>query len=432
MKAQSFVTFTLVLLVLFVPVVSDSIMIALESDITTFVEGSDIVVYGWVMKKEFVLWHGECTTHITIDVIEMIKGKPGYGGNRVKFTVPGGECGGSIDWVEDTPDFEVGEAVFLFLSEYPNGGYHVFRFNEGKRPVQGLKVPIEYTHRGRKVIHLPIDVAIQIAKAAVKHPKATRQLEEEIKAHIRYSEMFTDTLKVKAKIIQNAAPPPTAEERAIELSNTITGLDKLADVRITASAFTLPEDDDTPILLIKKRLVDSKHLWKVSYQVDGLKHKNIANPHIKGFDVYVDTAQGQVLKIVSRDAEGLPEEFRKGIEVSNQQVCSAFGDNPLIAWDLPTVTPTYTLGDFLTGKGKIYRHYECYYILYREPDGDKRDKVFPIWLVILYGTEPIEPLKPRTLADGYVRTFEIYFVNAISGEGFPFVHITGENTDTFR
>ena len=251
----------------------------------------------------------------------------------------------------------------------------------------------------------------------------------------------------------------------IQFSNTITGLDRLASVRITAAPFTLPEDDDTPILSIKKRLVDSQHLWRVSYQVDGLQHKNITNPHIKGFDVYVDIAQGQVLKIVSRDAEGLPEEFRKGIEVSNQQVRSTFRYDPYIPWDLPSdlpiVTPAYTLGEFLTGNGRICRHYECYYILYRQrrsddsnevarfpllppqPVGrewwfnrDNREKVFPRWLVILYGADPAEegqpPPNPRTLADGYFRTLEIDFVDAMSGELFPFKYVTGENTDTFR
>ena len=69
------------------------------------------------------------------------------------------------------------------------------------------------------------------------------------------------------------------------------------------------------------------------------------------------------------------------------------------------------------------------------PDGDKPDKVFPMWLIILYGTEPIRPLvsgELPTLADGYVRTFETYFVNAISGEGSVFFYETGENIDTFK
>lgn len=463
MKAQSFVLLTLLL---FVPVVSDSLQISPEINITTFVEDSDLVVYGEVKKKEFVFRQDRCTTHITICVMEMIKGKPNVRAKHVKFTLPGGKCDVSWDIVEHTPEFEVGEEVLLFLTEY-TGDEGVFHVRGGKRLVQGLKVPIEYTFDsdGRREIHLPIDVAIQIAKAAVKHPKATRLLEEKIKEHILYSEMFTDTLKVKAKAIQEVDPPPTTEEMVIQFSNTITGLDRLASVRVTAAPFTLPEDDDTPIMSIKKRLLDSQHLWKVSYQVDALQHKNITNPHIKGFDVYVDIAQGLVLKIVSRDAEGLPEEFRKGIEVSNQQVRSTFRYDPYIRWDLPSdlpiVTPAYTLGEFLTGNGRICRHYECYYILYRQrrsddsnevahfpllppqPVGrnwwfnrDNREKVVPRWLVILYGADPAEeeqpPPKPRTLADGYFRTLEIHFVDAMDGERFPFKSVTGKNTDTFK
>ena len=92
------------------------------------------------------------------------------------------------------------------------------------------------------------------------------------------------------------------------------------------------------------------------------------NPHIVGFDVYVDVSIDKVLKIVSRDAEGLPEEFRKGIEVSNREVRSIFKENPRYIKDaLPTVKPTFKLANLLAGKGIICRHYEFYYILRRGP-----------------------------------------------------------------
>ena len=296
-------------------------------------------------------------------------------------------------------------------------------------------MPIWYTlnNGAIKIIDLPVDLVIQIAKAAAKDPEGTRRVEEEIKAHILLSEKLTDRLKLEAKAIQEAAaPPPTTEERVIQLSNTITGLDRLASVRTKVEPFTLDENDDTPILSIKKRLVDS--------QVDALRHENMVNPHIKGFDVYLDIATGQVLKIVSRDAEELPQEYRSRITVSNQQIRSTFRHD-LIKWLLPAVTPAYTLGDFLTGDGKICRHYECYYILFRTPNRVD-DKEIPMWLVIRYGTKPIEaagvgamenqpPPKPRTRADGSVRTFQIYFVDATSGEVSPFKFSLGED-DTFR
>lgn len=233
-------------------------------------------------------------------------------------------------------------------------------------------------------------------------------------------------------------------EKAVKLADDITGLNRLADVRITAKSFTLPEDDDTPIRLFKDHLLKGS-LWKVSYKVDALQHENKVNPHIVGFDVYVDVSIGKVLKIVSRDAEGLPEDFRKGIEVSNRHVRSIFEHNPHYIKDvLPTVKPTFKLADFLAGKGIICRHYEFYYILLGYPNSDK---MVPMWLVIIYGADlSIEPSggaaedaekprkrpKVRKLADGYFRTLEIYYVDTTSGELWPYAYIMGENTDTFK
>ena len=444
MKPKMFVISALVLSVLCVPSAS-GIMLAYEKgyNITNFVEDSDLIVFGWVVGREPASRqsHGY-TTMITIDVIETIKGTPKAGDN-LQLTLGGGECGVSIDILEDEPEFELGEEVLLFLQKYTQGGYCVFRGIEGKLPVEPSgQVLISYTLDKDvvKEIYLPVDLVIQIGKAAVKDPEASRRLEEDIKAHIKRFETLTNRFKREAKAIQEAAPPPTTEERVIQLSNTITGLDRLASVRIKVEPFTLDENDDTPILSVKKRLVDSQHLWKVSYQVDALRHGNMVNPHIKGFDVYLDIAKGQVLKIVSRDAEGLPQEYRSRITVSNQQIRSAFRHD-LIKWLLPAVTPAYTLGDFLTGDGKICRHYECYYILFRTPNRVD-DKEIPMWLVIRYGTAPFEavgvgamenkpPPKPRTPGDGYVRTFQIYFVDATSGEVFPFKFGLGKD-DTFR
>ena len=234
-------------------------------------------------------------------------------------------------------------------------------------------------------------------------------------------------------------------EKAIKLADDITGLNRLADVRVDAESFTLPADDDTPLRLFKEHLLKGS-LWKVSYKVDALQHENKVNPHIVGFDVYVDVSIDKVLKIVSRDAEGLPEEFRKGIEVSNREVRSIFKENPRYIKDaLPTVKPTFKLANLLAGKGIICRHYEFYYILGGDPNNDK---AVPMWLVIIYGAAPsIEPSgggatedsekprkrpKVRKLADGYFRTLAIHYVDAMSGEWLGFAYIMGENTDTFE
>lgn len=233
-------------------------------------------------------------------------------------------------------------------------------------------------------------------------------------------------------------------EKAIKLADDITGLNRLADVRVDAESFTLPEDDDTPIRLFKEHLLKGS-LWKVSYKVDALQHENKVNPHIVGFDVYVDVSIDKVLKIVSRDAEGLPEQFRKGIEVSNREVRSIFKHDHHIENALPAATPVVKLADLFARWGRICRHYECYYMLFRAPNSDE---AVPRWLVIIYGADPsIEPSgggatedsekprkrpKVRKLADGYFRTLEIHSVDAMSGKSWPYAFIMGENTDTFK
>ena len=90
--------------------------------------------------------------------------------------------------------------------------------------------------------------------------------------------------------------------------------------RITTDPVTIAEaDDDTPWFLAKKLLIN-RPLWKVSYEVDALAHSNKVNPHIRGFDVYVDVSTGQVLKIVSRDDPNMPEQYRTGIRVSKKRL----------------------------------------------------------------------------------------------------------------
>ena len=404
MKPRTIFIFTSVLFVLCVVWNAPALLLVPYEkgySITSFVEDCDLVVYGHVIEKQSVFRPSHnCTTDITIQAIEVMKGTPNAGAKRVKFMLEGGECDGSISIAQGEPEFELGERVILFLTKsthpwLPHGGYHIFRVYEGKLPVErSRQVLIQYTLDKDVIrsIYLPVGLVIQIAKAAAQDPEAARRLEEKIKARIPVSQQFTDQLKGEAEAIQAAASSPTTEEKVIQFSNMITGLDGLASVRITAAPLTLSEDDDTPIPLIKKRLSDSEHLWKVSYQVDALRYENKVNPHIVGFDVYLDIARGHVLKIVSRDAEGLAEVFRKGIEVSNQQIRSIFRHYPYIMRRMPANTPAFTLRDLLVSNDVICRHYECYYILYRVPDGDKPDKVFPMWLITLYGTEPIRPL----------------------------------------
>lgn len=213
MNPKTIFIFTLLLFVLCVVVSTSCLTMAPYEkgySITNVVEDSDLVVYGEVVEKEYVLREG-VVTDITIEVKETIKGEPNAAADRVEFTLPGGEfinpkTGESVvSRMAGDPEFELKERVLLFLVKEPHSEYAIFRVNEGKWLVKGGEVPIWYTlgHNTDKVIHLPIDVVIQIGKAAVKDPQATRQLEEEIKAHILLFEKLTNRLKREAKAIED-------------------------------------------------------------------------------------------------------------------------------------------------------------------------------------------------------------------------------------
>ena len=232
--------------------------------------------------------------------------------------------------------------------------------------------------------------------------------------------------------------PVTASETAKRVAAQITGLDTLADVQITATEVTIAAaDDNTPIALFKERIVD-RPLWKVSYAVDVLAYRNKVNPHIRGFDVYVDVATETVLKVISRNAPNMPEKYRIGIAKSSRGVVSILSeDSRFIENRLPDVTPTLTLADLIDTKGMKCRQYECYYFLNRNL---ATNVVAPAWLIVFYGTEPIGTSGPTktnkssrhyTLAERYRRTFEMWVYDATSGKVGYGVQAVGSNDDTF-
>ena len=229
--------------------------------------------------------------------------------------------------------------------------------------------------------------------------------------------------------------------QAIQIANAVTGFNRLPDVRVSASVHKIEKHNDTPIRLFKQRLVDAA-LWKVSYQIEALRHKNMTNHHIKGFDVYVDITHQNVLKIVSRDATSLGADFRKGIQVSNSQLYRDFIDAQYIDRVLPSTNPTHDLVDHFTGLGKVCRHYECYYIMFHNV---RTNQKHPAWIIIYYGTEPAQPMgayvddtgkvikgAKRTLANGYVRTLEYHLIHAENGEMLGGGVTVGTNNDTYQ
>lgn len=218
----SFVSLTVVLSVLCLPSVSGSSMGPYEKgfSIANVVDDSNLVVFGEVVKKQFVFREefGR-TTDITIDVREMIKGTPNAGDGHVKFMIDGGtgtnpNTGRTLTKiVSGTPEFELNETVLLFLEkntefQKPHGGYYVFYGTYGKRLMKHGKVTLYYTldNDEVKVIDLPIGLVIQIAKAAAKDYEAASRLENDIRAHIIFFQKLTDRLKREAQQIIDKQP----------------------------------------------------------------------------------------------------------------------------------------------------------------------------------------------------------------------------------
>ena len=220
-RMASFVSLTVLLSVLCLPRVYCLSMPPYEKDfsIANVVNDSDLVVFGRVIKKEFMFREGlGTTTDITIDVRKMIKGTPNAGEDRVRFMIEGGEGVDPrtgeryVSSVTGTPEFELRELILLFLvkrgrseSRIPHGGYYVFYGTYGKRPVKKGKVFLLYTldNDDEKGIDLPIGLVIQIAKAAAKDYEAASRLENDIRAHIIFFQKLTDRLKREAQQIMD-------------------------------------------------------------------------------------------------------------------------------------------------------------------------------------------------------------------------------------
>ena len=184
--------------------------------ISSMVDMSVRVFTGEVVEMEFVFREDlppQYTTDITVEVEEMIKGKPNAGENRVKFTIPGGEGinpntgEARICISTGTPQFEIGERVLIFLvknarliegrrlrglSPPPYEGVVVAWW--GKREIADEKVSVPYTFKKRlfdngqwrempwmRDIRLPIDLAQQMAKAALKNAEAVSAIEERMR-----------------------------------------------------------------------------------------------------------------------------------------------------------------------------------------------------------------------------------------------------------
>lgn len=197
-----------------------------EYALLKFVEINELVVVGRVTGKEFVMRTNiidKFTTDITVTVDEVIKGTPNHGTDRVKFMIRGGEglhpvTGEPISMgVSDQPDFTLGDKVMLFLTNgeskepdnvhRPYNRYRIARGTYGRRLVVDDKVYMDYlasdslTDNSLKSVEMPLDMAVDLAKAFGRDKDAAILLENTIKNLVNISS--DDLIKLNATTIQN-------------------------------------------------------------------------------------------------------------------------------------------------------------------------------------------------------------------------------------
>lgn len=109
-----------------------------KQSIPDLIRKADVVVHGRVTDTTS-FWQGTAiVTEVTIDVKTRIFGAPG---NQVIVTLPGGIVGGIGLEVSDTPEFQRGKEIVVFLGDGRNGDFHVVGAVQGKVDVVGGKVP---------------------------------------------------------------------------------------------------------------------------------------------------------------------------------------------------------------------------------------------------------------------------------------------------
>ena len=194
-----------------------------------FVERSNLIVVGQVIEMEYVTREniqGRYTTDITVAVDQTIKGKPNISKTRVKFMIRGGRR--LIDM--SVPKFALGEKVLLFMmnstdgyyANYPYDRLAFYRGSYGKRAIKDDKVYLVYAMENDKLksVRMPLDLAVQLSKAAIKDKDAVVELEKDIKDAIvqrtgsddNLSQTLVDRLMEAAKEIADKNTEPENQE----------------------------------------------------------------------------------------------------------------------------------------------------------------------------------------------------------------------------
>ena len=164
------------------------------------VELSDLIVVGRVVRKQYVFRaniESLATTDITVAVDQVIKGTPNAGKDHVKFMIEGGRVinpntGKIINLhVGHQAEFALNEQVLLFMvnstgpyyKNYPYDRFHPYRGEYGKRIIKDDKLALLYAMDNDKLkpVRMPVDLAVQLCKAADKDKDAMVELENDIK-----------------------------------------------------------------------------------------------------------------------------------------------------------------------------------------------------------------------------------------------------------
>lgn len=171
--------------------------------LSSYVKMSNTIVVGRVTDIDFVVRpkvDPEITTDFTITVVQVLKGTPNAGNNKVKFTQRGGEYTNQETGkrlkvhLSSQPEFRVGEEILLFLykgqgnyyKDYPHDRLQVLRGPYGKLRIRDNKVNMVYgmPDDSLKGVELPLEVALKLIEAADKDNDAVKPLENEMKAEM--------------------------------------------------------------------------------------------------------------------------------------------------------------------------------------------------------------------------------------------------------
>lgn len=180
-------------------------------DVNTMVKESKRVFHGEVVRLDYVHRANTMTgitTDVTVRIIDNIRGEPNAGPDHVTFMIRGGIEGNTATYIVGAPEFKVGEKVFMFLKKHPrlgqinpftgqriqvpHGGLVVGP--DGKVEVENETVKMPYSYKvprliegrhiemeSKRIILLPVNLVVKIARAALIDTEAIKQVDDQFR-----------------------------------------------------------------------------------------------------------------------------------------------------------------------------------------------------------------------------------------------------------